>query len=73
MFDLLVLFCAGVVLGAAITTVPRLVRTSFGELKIDCSDPDKDLYSIEVGDLDELAKKKRVILKVVKTATFSQK
>ena len=73
MFDLLVMLSVGFVLGAAIANVLRLVRTSFGELKIDCSDPDKDLYSIEVGDLDELAKKKRVILKVVKTATFSQK
>ena len=32
----------------------------------------KDTYSIEINDLDVLAKKKRVILTVVKTTTFSQ-
>ena len=65
--------CLGVIIGAILSNTLRIVRTNFGTLKIDCSDPDKDVYSIEIDDLDKLAKKNRVILKVVRSATFSQK
>ena len=63
----------GVIIGSIMSNTLRLVRTRFGTLIIDCSNPEKDTYSLEVGDLDTLAKQKRVILKVVKSTTFSQK
>ena len=66
-------FAFGIIIGTIMANVLRLVRTSFGTLKIDCSDPDKDVYSIEIDDLDKLAKKKLVLLKVVRTAIFAQK
>lgn len=66
-------FAFGVVLGLIISSLSRFACTNFGTLKIDCSDPDKDTYSIEIDDLDKLAKKSRVSLKVIKSATFSQK
>lgn len=71
MFDSWLIFAFGVVLGVIIASVLKLVRTA-GTLKIDCSDPKKDLYMFEIDDLDSLSKKKRVTLKVVKTANLSQ-
>lgn len=35
-----------------------------GTLKIDRHNPSKDVYTIEIDDLDKLSKKKRIILKV---------
>lgn len=40
--------------------------TAVGELKIDTTDPNKDNYLFEVGDLDSLATKKSVMLRVSK-------
>lgn len=73
MGELLLMWSLGVIAGAIMTNLLRLVHTSFGTLMIDCSDPEKDTYSLEVGDLDKLTKKKRVELKVVRITTFSQK
>lgn len=44
-----------------------------GTLKIDHSDPEKDLYRFEIDDLDDLSKKKRVILSIKHDADLSQK
>lgn len=44
-----------------------------GTLKIDHSDPEKDLYRFEIDDLDDLSKKKRVILSIEHDANLSQK
>lgn len=72
MFELLVLFGAGVIFGAVIANVLRLVWTGFGTLKIDRSNPEKDLYMFEVNDIDSLPRKKRIVLKIVKTTNLSQ-
>ena len=44
-----------------------------GVLKIDHSNPEKDLYRFEIDDLDSLIKKKKVILRVDNNADLSQK
>ena len=44
-----------------------------GTLKIDHSNPDKDIYRMEFDNLDNLSKKKHVILKVDNHADLSQK
>ena len=44
-----------------------------GTLKIDHSDPEKDLYRFEIDDLDNLSKRKRVILSIKHDADLSQK
>ena len=44
-----------------------------GTLKIDHSDPEKDLYRFEIDDLDNLSKRKRVILSIEHDADLSQK
>lgn len=44
-----------------------------GKLKIDHSNPEKDIYRLEIEDLDSLNKKKHVTLKVIHNADLSQK
>lgn len=44
-----------------------------GTLKIDHSDPEKDIYRIDINDLDKLSKKKLIILKIDNNANLSQK
>ena len=44
-----------------------------GTLKIDHSDPEKDIYRIDINDLDKLSKKKLIILKIDNNADLSQK
>lgn len=44
-----------------------------GILKIDHSNPDKDIYRIEIDDLDGLPNKKHVVLKIEDDADLSQK
>lgn len=44
-----------------------------GTLKIDHSDPEKDIYRIDINDLDKLSKKKLIVLKIDNNADLSQK
>ena len=63
----------GFMFGIVITIIVVMNRTANGILKIDHSNPEKDVYRIELGDLDELSKKKTVILTVDNDADLSQK
>ena len=45
---------------------------STGTLKIDHSNPEKDLYRFEIDDLDKLSSKKRIILSIDNKADLSQ-
>lgn len=67
-----ILFALGIILGALVTILIYLARTS-GTLKIDQTNPEKDVYRLEINDLDSLIKKQRVVLKVDKNADLSQK
>lgn len=49
------------------------IRNSAGTLRIDRSVPGKEIYKIEINELDRLAKRKFIILKVDNKADFSQK
>ena len=55
--------------------IGRFVLTRFndGVIRIDHSNPEKDVYRIEINDLDNLSHKKRVMLKVDNNAYLSQK
>lgn len=46
---------------------------SVGTLRIDHSDKKKDVYLFEIDNLDELAEKKYIVLKVDNDANLSQK
>ena len=44
-----------------------------GTLKIDHSNPEKDVYRFEIDDLDKLNTKTRIVLKIDHDANLSQK
>lgn len=56
----------GVILGVSTRSYKRLGvdTTKDGQLLIDSSDPNKDIYRLDVGNLDDLASKDQIVLKV---------
>lgn len=67
------LILAGVFFGISISAFVIAVRGVAGTLRIDRSNPSKDIYRIDINDLDKLAKKSRIVLKVDNNADLSQK
>ena len=64
----------GLLVGSIVSNIIFFIRyRKAGTLRIDHSDPEKDVYRIEIDDLDGLSKKKHVILKVDNNANLSQK
>ena len=63
----------GFIFGVAITLIIMLNRTSLGTLRIDHSNLEKDIYRIDIEDLDKLSKKKVVMLTIDNNAHLSQK
>lgn len=61
------------IIGSIVVNIYHYMRTSSGTLRIDHSNPDKDVYRIELDDLDNLSKKKRIVLQVDNNAELSQK
>lgn len=59
----IIIYLAGFLTGGAIATCALYFKID-GALKIDHSDSKKDVYRIEIGDLDVLPHKKHIILKV---------
>lgn len=68
----IMLVVCGVIVGWAVTSLVNMARSSAGVLRIDHSDPEKDRYKLEVGDLDELSKKNHIILAIDHYADLSQ-
>lgn len=68
-------FLGGMLAGSLIGNITCMayIRRTYGTLKIDHSNPEKDVYLFELGDIDALSKKKRIILKVDNNAVLSQK
>ena len=66
------LFLMGMGIGIALTSLLYITSGTFGTLEIARSDPGKDIYKLEVEDLDELSKKKRIMLKIDNHADLSQ-
>ena len=68
------LILIGLLVGSIVSNIIFFIRyRKAGTLRIDHSDPEKDVYRIEIDDLDGLIKKKHVILKVDNNADLSQK
>ena len=63
----------GSFIGATVSNLYFHTKTTYGTLRIDHSDPDKDVYRIEFDSLDDMDKKKRVYLKIDNDADLSQK
>ena len=65
-------FMFGVLAGGLLTVSLYRMRSAFGTLLIDQTDPEKDKYRLDIDNLDILSKKRRVILKIDKNADLSQ-
>ena len=61
----------GFVVGLLMDVIVRLLERPAGVLKIDRSNPEKDVYRFEIDDLDSLHKKKRIVLKIDNDAAIS--
>lgn len=60
-------------LGMFINELLTRIQAVYGVLRIDHSNTDKDLYRLEIDDIDILSKRRFVILKVENDADLSQK
>lgn len=69
--DYLILFVCSFV-SAIVTMMVMYLTSARGILRIDHSNPEKDIYRIEINDLDALSRKKKVILDVDNSAILSQ-
>lgn len=67
-----IMLLIGIFAGSFITSIIFFVKSSSGTLKIDHSNPQKDVYRFEIKDLDKLNKKKYVHLKIDNNADLSQ-
>ena len=66
----IIIYFAGFLTGGAVASCILYSKID-GILKIDHSDSKKDVYRIEIGDLDILPHKKHIILKVENDANLS--
>lgn len=66
-------FTAGIIVGAIICVFWQHVTMGYGILRIDHSNPEKDVYRLEIDNLDQLNKKSRIHVKVDHHADLSQK
>ena len=58
----------GFIFGVCTMGCVLLLRKSDGKLRIDSSNPEKDVYRLELDSLDDLPKKKKIVLIVDKNA-----
>lgn len=63
----------GLAVGIVVSTIIYRVCSTGGVLKVDHSDPGKDVYRFEVKNIDVISKKKWLILKIDNKADLSQK
>ena len=68
-----ILVLAGPVVGFGVAYVMFNLRCASGTLRIDHSNPEKDLYRFDIYDLDTLDKKVFIKLKIDHNADLSQK
>ena len=72
-WTILVWFILGGFTQAAFAAAIQSIYSTKGDLRIDHSNPDKDIYRVEIPDLDVLKHKRYVELKIDHNADLSQK
>ena len=65
------IFVLGLIIGGVIVRFMYIRNTAVGVLLIDHSDPERDIYQINIENLDILSKKKQIVLKVNNTAKLT--
>lgn len=68
----LVILLIGFVIGLVVATIIYFFFETIGVLRIDHNNPEKDIYRLEIDNLDKLNGKKRIILKIDHYANLSQ-
>ena len=67
-----VMLCVGILIGFVVRIVFTRFRKVDGTLLIDTRNPEKDIYRLDIEDLDSLGNKKQIIIKVDASANLSQ-
>lgn len=65
------IFTGGLIVGGLVVTIFRLARTATGKLLIDSSNPEKDVFRVNLDNLDDMYKKSFIELKIVRDADLS--
>lgn len=65
-------FIVGLLVGVVLGVYIHNRLNTMGTLRIDHTNPEKDIYRIELDDFDGLSKKKHVLLQVDNNAVLSQ-
>lgn len=60
----------GVVVGTIVTILITKLCAGSGVLRIDHSDPEKDVYRFELDRFEDLRKKKRIVMRIDNNANF---
>ena len=66
------IFLFGIAIGVLLTFL-WFLRLNYGTIRIDHSDPEKDIYRLDIDTLDDLIKRKYILLKVDPDADLSQR
>lgn len=72
MEDILLLI-AGAIIGGVASSIRYWMKRTSGTLRIDHSNPEKDIYRFEVDEIENLPKKKEIVLKIDNNADLSPK
>ena len=72
MLEITVALVVGALIGAFVTGIAYDAQAGFGTLHIDHSNPEKDVYRLEIDKFDDISKKKRVTLHINHNANLSQ-
>lgn len=57
-------FLAGVAVGTLLCEIIWSIQSAKGTLKIDTSNPEKDVYRIDIDNLDMLSKRRKLVCKI---------
>ena len=63
MSEIIICIC-GILCGWFLGFIINRITAVYGILRVDTLNPNTDVYSLEIDNLDDLTKKKQVILKV---------
>lgn len=70
---MLLYYFVGIVAGVLLSYIIHITFGCYGILKIDHNNPGKDIYRLELKELDDLPKQKYIVLKIDNNADLSQK
>ena len=70
--DLLLAFVLGALFEGILCLILKFRISTFGILEVNTTDPEKDLFNLKVESVDDLYKKKQLIVKITKDKNTSK-